>query len=66
MFRLAKAELLIEQADALANEFVEKVTGKKRREFELDQEFKAATEIAKKKAGSKVKNDRINKMTGEV
>lgn len=62
---LAKAELLMEQADALANEFIKDVSGQKRREYELDQEFKAAAEIAKKKAGSKVKNDKIDEMTGE-
>ena len=63
---LAKAELLIEQADALANEFIKDVSGQKRKEYEIDQEFKAATEIAKKKAGSKVKDVKIDKTRGEV
>ena len=62
---VARASLLIEQADALANDFVKDVTGQKRREYELDQEFKAAAEIAKKKAGSKVSNAKIDKITGE-
>ena len=63
---LDKAELLIEQADALANEFIKDVSGQKRKEYEIDQEFKAATEIAKKKAGSKVKDVKIDKTRGEV
>lgn len=62
---LAKAQLLIEQADTLANEFVKDVTGQKRREYEIDQEFKAATEIAKKKVNSKVSNAKINESLGE-
>ena len=62
---LARAELLMEQADALANEFVKDVTGQKRREYEIDQEFKAATEIAKKKVNSKVSNAKINESLGE-
>lgn len=55
---LSKAELLVEQADALANDFLKDVTGQKRKEHELDQEFKASVEIAKK-ANSKVSNDKI-------
>ena len=62
---LARAELLMEQADALANEFVKDVTGQKRKEYEIDQEFKAATEIAKKKVNSKVSNAKINESLGE-
>ena len=63
---LSKADLLIEQADALANEFIKDVTGQKRKEYELDQEFKAAAEIAKRKANSKVSNGKIDKTTGEM
>lgn len=63
---LARAELLIEQADALANEFVKDVTGQKRREYEIDQEFKAAADMAKKKANYKVSNDKIDKTTGVI
>lgn len=57
---LARAQLLIEQADTLANEFVKDVTGQKRTEYEVDQEFKLAAEIAKKKANYKVSNAKID------
>ena len=63
---LAKAQLLIEQADALANEFVKDVSGQKRIEYEIDQEFKLAAELAKKKANYKVSNDKIDKTTGVI
>ena len=63
---LARAQLLIEQADALANEFVKDVSGQKRIEHEIDQEFKLAAEIAKKKANYKVSNDKIDKTTGVI
>ena len=63
---LARAQLLIEQADALANEFVKDVSGQKRIEHEIDQEFKLAAELAKKKANYKVSNDKIDKTTGVI
>jgi hypothetical protein len=61
---LAKADLLKEQADALANEFVKDVTGQKRAEYELDKEFDAAAKIAEK-AASKVSDAKIDKTLGE-
>ena len=63
---LARAPLLIEQADALANEFVKDVSGQKRIEHEIDQEFKLAAELAKKKANYKVSNAKIDKTTGVI
>ena len=63
---LARAQLLIEQADALANEFVKDVSGQKRIEHEIDQEFKLAAELAKKKANYKVSNAKIDKTTGVI
>ena len=56
---LAKAELLKEQTDALANEFVNNVTGKTRAETELDNEFAAAARMAEK-AASKVTDAKID------
>ena len=63
---LARAQLLIEQADALANEFVKDVSGQKRIEHEIDEEFKLAAELAKKKANYKVSNAKIDKTTGVI
>lgn len=50
---LAKAELLREQADALAKDFVKDVSGQTRREHELDKEYDAMVQLSKK-AKSKV------------
>lgn len=63
---LARAQLLIEQADALANEFVKDVSGQKRTEYEIDQEFKLAAELAKKKANYKVSNAKIDETPGVI
>ena len=62
---LANAELVREQTDALANEFVKDVTGQKRREFELDKEFEAATKLAEK-AASKVGNAKMTQNRGDI
>lgn len=45
---LAKAELLREQADALAKDFVKDVSGQTRREHELDKEYDAMVQLSKK------------------
>lgn len=50
---LAKAELLREQADVLAKDFVKDVSGQTRREHELDKEYDAMVQLSKK-AKSKV------------
>ena len=62
---LANAELIREQTDALANEFVKDVTGQKRREFELDKEFEAAAKLAEK-AASKVGNAKMTQNRGDL
>ena len=61
---LAKAELLKEQTDALANEFVNNVSGKTRAEKELDNEFAAAARMAEK-AASKVTDAKIDQIAGD-
>lgn len=60
---LAKAELLKEQTDALANEFINNVSGKTRAEKELDNEFAAAARMAEK-AASKVTDAKIEQNAG--
>lgn len=45
---LARADLYMEQADALAMEFVKDSTGQKRAEHEMDKEFDAAVALANK------------------
>ena len=62
---LANAELIREQTDALANEFVKDVTGQKRREFELDKEFEAAAKLAEK-AASKAGNAKMTQNRGDL
>lgn len=62
---LANAELIREQTDALANEFVKDVSGQKRREHELDKEFDAAVKMAQK-AASKVGSAKMTKIRGEA
>lgn len=62
---LANAELIREQTDTLANEFVKDVTGQKRREFELDKEFEAAAKLAEK-AASKVGNAKMTQNRGDL
>jgi len=60
----AKAGLAIEQADALANEFVKDVSGQKRSELERDKEFDARVKMAEKET-SKVSDDKITQRQGE-
>ena len=61
---LAKVELLREQTDALANDFINNVTGKTRAEKELDNEFAAAARMAEK-AASKVPDAKIDQIAGD-
>ena len=60
----ARAVLAIEQADALANEFVKDVSGQTRAELERDKEFDARVEMAKKET-SKVNDGKITQQQGE-
>ena len=62
---LANADLLKEQTDALANEFVKDVSGQKRREHELDKEYDAAVSMATK-AASKVQSAKIDTNRGDT
>ena len=62
---LANAELIREQTDALANEFVKDVSGQKRREHELDKEYDAAVSMATK-AASKVQSAKIDTNRGDA
>ena len=46
---IARAELLKEQTDKLAADFVKDATGQKRKEYELDKEYDAAVKLAQKR-----------------
>ena len=57
---IARAELLKEQTDALAADFVKNATGQKRAEHELDKEYDAAVKLAQK-GNSKVGPGKMSK-----
>ena len=62
---IARAELLKEQTDALAADFVKNATGQKRAEHELDKEYDAAVKLAQK-GNSKVGPGKMSKNMEQI